>query len=198
MKTVITKTIMLASLIVMSTLAANAQNKPISTTRISLEIDPATFVFKGYSFHVRMQPKSCDHLLIGAGTYAMDMPSVIVNFNKENRNKGWKVRLNQGYGLFLEQHFNEVNKKWFVGGQASFQEFKIENDRTIGSEKLSNLLFMGYAGYTFQPFNFNLYIKPWAGIGYSSKISGSNQLGDLDYHLSPITMFATLHIGYTL
>ncbi|MDD5152054.1 MAG: hypothetical protein PHC28_16505 [Flavobacterium sp.] len=175
------------------------QEKTISNdkTRVSLEIDPATFAFNGYSAHLRIQPKNCDHLLFGVGIYAMDMPSVLVNFNKKNKDKGWDVRLNNGVGLFGEHHFTEVNRKWFVGAQMSIQEYKIENETFAGSEKYTNILAMGYFGYTIKPFKNNLYIKPWAGIGYTSKISGNNTLGSLEYDIAPITMFATLHIGYT-
>ncbi|MCB0652273.1 MAG: hypothetical protein KDC85_13440 [Saprospiraceae bacterium] len=166
-------------------------------TKFSLEIDPVTFVAKGYSLHLRVQPKSSDHLLLGLGIYAMDMPAALVNFNKNNRDKGWNVRLDKGLGLFGEYHFAEVNRKWFVGAQAGLQEYKIDLEILEGSEQFSNLLFMGYAGYVFRPFKFNLYFKPWAGIGYTTKISDSNQLGSEVYDVAPITMFATLHIGYT-
>jgi len=166
-------------------------------TKISVEIDPATFVFSGYSLHLRIQPKGYDHLLLGIGTYAMDMPSVFVDFNKNNKGLGWDVRLNHGYSFFIEHHFSKTNEKWFVGGQAGIQDYTIEKDNTDGSKKFKSALLMAYSGYTFRPFNFNLYIKPWAGIGYSSKISGSNILNGNEYDISPITMFATLHVGYT-
>jgi len=166
-------------------------------TEISIEIDPATFVFEGYGFHLRLKPKNSKHFLIGIGAYAMDMPDVLVDFNENNKEKGWDVRLNQGYGLFGEYHFAEVNKKWFVGTQLSLQEYKIENESIEGSEKFSNILIMAYTGYTWKLFNSDFYIKPWAGVGYTSKVSGSNTLGNLEYDISPIMMFATLHIGYT-
>jgi len=166
-------------------------------TEISVEIDPATFAFSGYGFHLRLKPKNSEHFLIGIGAYAMDMPDVLVDFNKNNKEKGWDVRLNQGYGLFGEYHFSAVNKKWFVGTQLSLQEYKIENESIEGSEKFSNILIMAYTGYTWKLFNSNFYIKPWAGVGYTSKVSGNNTLGSLEYDISPIMMFATLHIGYT-
>lgn len=166
-------------------------------TKLSLELDPATFIFKGFAVHLRIQPEGINNLLFGAGAYAMEMPDVIVNINKGNKDKGWSVRINQGYGLFGEYYFNEVNKKWFVGNQIGIQEYKIENKSTHGNEKFTNILFMGYAGYAWQPFDSNFYIKPWVGIGYTSKISGNNKLNNFEYDISPITMFATLHIGYT-
>jgi hypothetical protein len=166
-------------------------------SKFSIEIDPITYVFKGYSVHLRWQPKNCDHLLLGLGTYAMDLPDAMVNFDSKNKEEGWKVRINQAYGLFAEHHFTEVNHKWFVGGQLGIQEYKIENETIAGSEKYNNILAMGYFGYTFKPFKNNLYFKPWAGLGYTSKISGDNTIGASEYHIAPIMMFATLHVGYT-
>jgi len=166
-------------------------------TKFSVEIDPVTFVFRGYGIHFRIQPKGSEHLLIGFGTYAMQMPDLLVNFNKDNKDRGWNVRLNQGYSLFSEYHFTEVNRKWFIGTQVGVQEYKIENENSNGSTKFTNILAMGYFGYTIKPFKNKLYIKPWAGIGYTSKLAGTNTLGAFEYDIAPITMFATLHIGYT-
>ncbi|MBK7475347.1 MAG: hypothetical protein IPI11_04750 [Haliscomenobacter sp.] len=107
------------------------------------------------------------------------------------------MRINRGYGVFAEHHFVEVNRRWFAGGQASLQEYKIERDDADGSAKYTNALLMAFGGYAIQPFNFNLYFKPWAGVGYTGKISGQTKLGDAAYHIAPITMFATLHVGYS-
>jgi len=190
----------LAMIVLSLTFTANsllAQEKDNRKTKFSIEIDPATFAFKGYSAHIRIQPKTSNHLLFGVGIYAMDFPDVFVDFNSKNKDKGWDVRLNQGYGFFGEHHFTEVNRKWFIGTQISIQEYKIKNESISGSEKFTNFLAMGYFGYTIKPFKNNMYIKPWMGIGYTSKISGNNTLGNLEYDISPITMFATFHIGYT-
>ncbi len=166
-------------------------------TSISLEIDPATFAFKGYSAHIRVAPASSKHFLLGAGIYAMEMPAFMVDLNSKNKGKGWEVRLNRGVGLFGEYHFQEVNRKWFTGVQTGIQEFRIGNTAGENEESFSNLLFMGYTGYTFKPFDFNLYFKPWAGVGYTSKISGETRVGDLEYDVAPMTFFLTLHVGYT-
>lgn len=166
-------------------------------TTFTIEIDPATFAFNGYGIHLRLKPKDKEHLLIGFGTYAMDMPDALVNFNNKNKEAGWGVRLNQGYGLFGEHHFTKVNYKWFLGTQVSLQEYGITNTQFNGNEKFTNILAMAYFGYSLKPFKNNFYIKPWAGIGYTSKIAGKNNLGAAEYNIAPITMFATLHVGYT-
>jgi len=49
-----------------------------------------------------------------------------------------------------------------------------------------------------KPFNNNgFYIKHWAGIGYTSKTSGTNILGSSEYDISPTLLFAAVHLGYT-
>jgi len=42
-----------------------------------------------------------------------------------------------------------------------------------------------------------LYVKPWIGIGYTSKVSGDNTLGSYEYEISPLANFVTVHLGYT-
>ena len=193
------KVILALSLIIGMSASVSAQeNETTNKTKFSIEIDPATFAFKGYGAHLRIQPKNSKHLLVGAGIYAMDFPDMIVDFNPKNKNKGWDVRLSQGVGLFGEYHFSEVNKKWFVGTQLALQEYEIKNANEIGSEKFSTFLGLGYGGYTIQPFKNNgFYIKTWAGVGYTTKTGGENILGNSEYDVSPILLFAAVHLGYT-
>lgn len=184
----------------MSNYKATAQStdRTDGKTKYSIEIDPSTFAFKGYSAHLRIQPKSCNHLLYGVGIYAMNMPAFFVDMNSKNTDKGWQVRINKAIGIFGEHHFSEVNKGFFVGSQISAQQFLIENVNQNGNEKFTNGLIMGYGGYTLQPFKYPLYFKAWGGVGYTSKISGENVLGGQEYDISPLSVFATLHVGYTL
>lgn len=127
----------------------------------------------------------------------MDLPAVFVDFNEKNKDKGWDVRINRGLGLFGEYHFSEVNRQFFLGAQLSIQEFKIENEASTGSQQYSNALAMGYGGYALQPFDVPLYVKVWGGIGYTDKISGTNVLGEQVYDIAPVSVFATVHLGYT-
>ena len=193
------KTTMLVILMAIIANGAFAQSETAKKekTHVSLEIDPATFAFKGYSAHIRVQPKTSEHLLLGAGVYAMDMPATLVDMNKENADLDWKVRINLGTGLFTEYYFKEVNSKFFTGFQLSTQEFKIENESLSGSSKYINALLMGYGGYALKPFSFPLYFKFWGGLGYTSKIKGENVIEGKEYDIAPITFFGTLHIGYT-
>jgi hypothetical protein len=195
------KTISLALLIIigLSTTQLKAQEKPIENkTTFSIETDPSTFLFKGYALHIRIKPKNSEHLVVGAGTYALDMPSFLVNMNKDNKDKGWNVRINSAVSLFGEYYFKEANNKWFVGLQAGIQNFKNTNDAFAGIEsKYSNLLVMPSIGYNWRPFKNGFYIKPWVGLGYTTKTSGDNSINTLNYKISPVANFVTFHIGYT-
>jgi len=168
-------------------------------TAISFETDPSAFIFNGYAFHFRIKPKNSKHFLIGAGTYALDFPNLLVDMNEKNKQKGWKVRISSAYSLFGEYYFKEQNRKWFVGLQAGVQNFENKNEQVKGMvSRYSNLIMMPSLGYAWQPFKIPFYIKPWAGIGYTTKISGDNSLGNLTYDISPWVPFITVHIGYTI
>lgn len=169
------------------------------STTVSVETDPSTFLFNGYAFHLRIKPAGSDHLVLGAGTYALDLPGVMVDINQPNKGKGWDVRINSAYSLFGEYYFDRSNHKWFLGIQAGVQNFGNRNSNIPDTEsKYSNFLLMPSVGYVWQPFDFPLYFKPWFGIGYTARISGSNTIGTLEYKISNLLPFATLHVGYTL
>lgn len=198
MKTMIKLTsIALLLLAIHSTLLAQNTNKTNSTT-YSIETDPSTFVLKGYAIHFRIKPKNSKHVVIGAGAYGLNLPNVMVDLNKNNREKGWDVRINSAFSFFGEYYFKKPNSKWFVGLQIGVQNYRITNKNIANKESTySNILVMPSIGYTWQPFKFPLYMKPWLGIGYTSKIFGTNSIDNLTYEISPLVPFVTLHIGYT-
>ena len=167
-------------------------------SRLSIEIDPISFLFDGHSFHVRYQPMFTERFLIGLGTYAMDLPDPVVDFNRKNRDMGWKVRIRGAYFLYGELYANQANHGWFIGEQIGFQRFYITNEREImGSASFNNLLLLTYAGYAWHPYKGSFYIKPWVGIGFTERVDGLNSVGSLTYHISPFFGFLTFHLGYT-
>jgi hypothetical protein len=185
----------------LSVASVQAQELDAKTENIrtfSIETDPSTFAFKGYALHFRFKPKSTQRLLIGAGTYGMDMPNFLVNMNPENKDIGWKVRINSAFSLFGEYYFKAANKGMFIGLQVGIQNYKnININRPDLESKYNNLLIMPSIGFNWQPFRIPLYFKPWLGIGYTRTIAGNNSIDDLTYDVSPISPFVTLHVGYT-
>jgi hypothetical protein len=172
----------------------NAQGKTV----FSVETDPSTFLLNGYSLHVRIKPAACEKLLIGAGTYGLDLPDLMVDLNPDNRNEGWNARIRSAYSLFGELYFREANQRWFIGEQIGLQNFKVQNDYEVsGDARFSNFLALTYLGYSWHPGKKSFYIKPWAGLGYTQKISGSTDLGSMHYDVAPLFPFITFHLGYS-
>jgi hypothetical protein len=182
-------------LVSLTCIKASSQQK----TEIAIETDPSTFLLKGYSFHLRIKPADCEKFLIGAGTYGLDLPEMMVDLNKDNRDEGWDVRIRNAYSLFGEFYFKKANHGWFIGEQAGMQNFNVTNDNegTGDKARFSNLLLMTYLGYSWHPGKGAFYIKPWAGLGYTRKISGSTDVGTMRYDVAPIFPFVTFHVGYT-
>jgi hypothetical protein len=175
--------------------ALQAQDRTV----LSVETDPSTFLFEGYSIHLRLQPKGSERWLVGAGSYGMKMPDLMVDLNKNNKDEGWNVRIKNAFALFGEYYFNEANQRWFVGEQAGIQNYKIRNEQEqlAGPAEFRNLLFLTYVGYSWHPYKGSFYIKPWAGLGYSKQISGSTTVGTMEYDNAPLFPFVTFHIGYS-
>lgn len=168
------------------------------SSRLSVEVDPITFLYKGYSLHVRYQPMFSERFLIGLGTYALDLPETIVDFNDHNRDLGWDVRIRSAYLLYGELYAKEANNGWFIGEQVGFQSFKVSIAReSTGSTSFNNLLLMTYLGYSWRPYKGSFYIKPWVGIGFAEKVDGINRVGSMKYDISPLFPYFTFHAGYT-
>jgi hypothetical protein len=168
------------------------------SSRLSLEIDPATFILRGYSFHIRYQPMVSKRLLIGVGTYAFDMPQPLINLNGMNKDEGWKVKVRNAYSLYGELFFKEANYGWFIGEQVGFQRFRVSNNKeAAGPAKFNCLVLMTYLGYSWHPYKGSFYIKPWVGLGYTSRVDGTNTVGSMRYDIAPLIPFFTFHIGYT-
>lgn len=166
--------------------------------RLSVEVDPITFLLKGHSFHLRYQPMFSERFLLGAGTYALDLPEPVVDLNSRNRDMGWDVRIRSAYFLYGELYATAANDGWFVGEQVGFQSFRVTNAQEgNGSANFNNLLFLTYAGYSWHPYKGSFYIKPWIGLGFTKKVDGLNTVGSMAYHISPFFGFATFHLGYT-
>ncbi|HXC16683.1 MAG TPA: hypothetical protein VNV60_04505 [Holophagaceae bacterium] len=166
-------------------------------SRLSMEIDPATFAFGGYSAHLRFQPSPGSKWVLGIGTYAMDFPKGLVDLDSKNRGKGWDVRLQSGIGVFVDRYLHEPGEGAFLGLQVASQRYQLRNSRLgTGSAEYTMGLAMARAGYLWKPTKTGLYVMPWVGLGWTQKASGEPGLGGESYHLSKVIPFATLHVGW--
>ena len=168
------------------------------SSRLSVEVDPLAFLYKGYSLHIRYQPMFSELFVIGLGTYGLDLPEAIVDFNDRNRDLGWDVRIRSAYLLYGEFYAKRANNGWFIGEQVGFQSFKVSIDgESGGSTNFNNFLAMTYVGYAWRPYKGSFYVKPWVGLGITEKIDGINRVGPMKYHVAPLFPYFTVHAGYT-
>lgn len=168
------------------------------TSRLSAEVDPLAFVFKGYSFHLRYRPMFTEQVVIGVGTYGFELPDAMVNFNNKNRDMGWNVRIRSAVAIYGEFFPREANRGWFFGEQIGFQSYRIRNSREgVEAGRFNALTAITYAGYSWYPFGRFFYVKPWVGLGLLEKVDGVNEVGDLRYRVGPLLPYATVHLGYT-
>lgn len=176
----------------------NAQDSNTSKTKFSLEIDPGTILMKGFGIHAGINPSTSKKWFTGISVYTLELPEFAVNLSEANKDEGWGVRIKYGLGIYGEYFFKEVNRRWFVATQIGIQQYQLSNTNEEAETEYTLGLLMPYFGYSWKPFkNFDFYLKPWAGIGYSPKLGGSSSIGSHDYETSNMTPLAALHLGYT-
>ncbi len=159
----------------------------------AVEIDPSTYLFSGYSLHLKKSFASLSHWQFGLGLYAMDFPKILVDMNPHNKDEGWNQRLEHGYGLFADYYFDKKKSGTFVGMQLAHQKYKItKNAKDVTYNTFLTMLHLGY-NYSFFE---NFYLKPWIGIGYNNKISGSSSIDGEEFDIAKLVVFPTVHLGY--
>ena len=184
----VTKTVALATLLLSTSLYASE-----AESSFSIEIDPATYAFSGYALHLKKSFAALPNWQFGVGAYAMDFPDVLVDLNAKNKNLDWNQRLDLGIGLFVDYFFTENQEGLFIGGQLAYQEYDVM--RYGVSADYSTILSMGYVGYQYYFYD-NFYLKPWGGLGYQNKISGSSVVNGQEFDVAPLLLFGALHVGY--
>lgn len=180
-----------------------------SNSIFAVEIDPIVpFALHGIGGHLMWQPKKSAHLVYGFAFVAFGkMPDFIMNLNSINKGKGWNYEINQGFGIEAEYYYKEANIGLFSGLQLFTQEINLTNDNVPSvTEHRTNIgMAVITTGYKWYPFKKqHLYLKPWAGIGYSGIIKGAFSskvipnaiVGSYEYDIQKLTPFATIHIGY--
>lgn len=166
-----------------------------ASASVAIEIDPATYAFRGDSLHLKYTPDSTPQWRWGLGTYSMEMPDALIDVNEKNKHKNWNVEIERAYGLFAEYYFYTSQNGWFVGGQISQQQFRIEKPMTNSLEFTNGLLMMN-VGYKWKIKNSGFYLLPWAGIGYTKTMDNKNERIASGFDVDPVVAFMTIHLGY--
>ena len=183
--------------------------QPVTKQVLSVEVDPIVpLVLRGVGGHLMWQPKKSKHFVYGFAIVALGkMPDFMINMNNKNKGKGWKYKINQGFGIEGEYYYKRVGKGLFTGLQLFTQEINLTNSNVPSvTEHRTNVgMAVITTGYRWRLFrNKHFYLKPWAGVGYtgiikgafSSKLIPNTRVGSYEYDIQKFTPFATMHIGY--
>lgn len=173
-----------------------------------VEVDPIPYALGGFVGHFGWSPKTIESFTFGLSVIGgLEFPDAYINIEKENRDKGWNLKVNQGIGVWAHYYFKRKNKGWFTGLQLFTQEFKLTNDNYPGEVNRTNTVSTAFQiGYLWYPFKKGgLYFRPWGGFGFQNAIGASFEPGEVTkdmrigedtYKLTRFMPFATLHIGY--
>ncbi len=206
------KILVIITIVIMLITSFHSQAQTVTIIRkssFSFEIDPIVpIALQGIGGHFIWQPKQSKHFVYGLAIIVKaSMPEFIMNLDAKNKNQGWHYKINQGMGVEAEYYYSKPNQKWFSGIQLFTQEINLTNNNEpqINQHRTNIGMVVLTSGYKWYPFEkIGLYLKPWAGIGYtgiiqeafSDKVIPNTIVGSHEYHIQPFTPFATVHIGY--
>jgi len=195
------KTLSIALTLFASAGIALAQtNEQLSVTNkqhsISVEVDPAPFILKGYSFSIRYNHQRLPNWSIMASAFAADFPNSMVS--DVNRKNGWKeLKFTCSKALFVDYHFKQSGKGLFVGPSVFFYNSTATNTNTQQTVSFTTVYPNLRIGYSWYPFRkLNLYATPWINIGKEFMTGNTNKFTGSPYQTDNFKYILALHIGY--
>jgi hypothetical protein len=110
--------IMLAALPLLATcFSSQAQTNPVTQQKegyLSMEIDPAPFILKGYSLSLKYSPRHLSHFAFTASVYSARFPDRMMLGN--NYEKGFRdLRIETSFAGFADYFIHEHRKGLHIG-----------------------------------------------------------------------------------
>jgi hypothetical protein len=188
------KTLLIVVAVTLASSVAVADDK----TRISVDTDPSTFLFSGYSFWAMAKPAHTDHLRVGVGGFGLDFPSFIVPTLNRSGEDGWDLSVRAVMGFAGYQFGNR--RGFYVGAYSGYLESRHRRDDTMGVADRHNITLLPTAGYQWFPFSTGAlkgaYLQPWIGATIWIPVGGTTKLGTHEFKDPHVIPLAAFHIGY--
>ncbi|MCE7072588.1 hypothetical protein LZG74_19895 [Dyadobacter sp. CY327] len=178
-------------------LSAQAQNTgQIPKSTLSIEIDPAPFVLKGYSFSLRYSPKTLSHWSVMGSVYKSSFPNKMMK--TENRDQGFRnLKFKNSYALFVDYALRKNGKGLLFGPSVFLYNNTVQHDDATKSTCFQTIYPNFRVGYTLFPIKkIGLYVTPWVNAGKEVNLDKRNQIGDVEFKTAKVKFIAALHIGY--
>jgi hypothetical protein len=166
--------------------------------RLSIDTDPSTFAFNGFSAWVMTKPRGTEHLRLGVGTFGLEFPSFLVPTLNRGSEDGWDLtaRAVMAFGGYM---FGD-RKGFYVGSYAGYLQSRHERDDMPGVAVRHNITVLPTAGYQWFPFSTGAlrgaYVQPWVGATIWFPVGGTSSLGTHEFKDPHVIPLAALHLGY--
>jgi len=162
---------------------------------LRVDVEPAAYVLRGYSVHLRVATPWHPRLVAGVGAYGFDMPSLLIDLAPGNRDEAWDVRLSLGTNVFFDYFLGaHADHGWLAGAQLGVQHYRIRHG---GDEQtVVTLLVLARVGYEWHPFAQGFYLFPWLGAAIGPVIGGQTMVGGDTYDVAPVVPYGAVELGW--
>ncbi len=166
--------------------------------QLSVELDPAPFILKGYSVSVKFRPKNTPRVAYMASVYQSDFPNGMMA--KTNREKGWTdLKFRPSYAAFVEFYLKDKAEGLYFGPAVFLYhksvELEVLNERITFRTIYPNMR-LGYVWFPFKKIDF--YINPWLNFGSEASLDQKNSLNGIQFDMYNLYYIMALHIGYRI
>lgn len=187
----------LIALITIVSVASFAQDTE-KKSFLSLELDPAPFALRGYSFSLKYSPKKAPKTALMASVFSSEFPNSMLS--STNKDKGWTdLKLEPSYAVFAEFYTNSNRRGFYYGPSVFLYNKSVELTSANQRASFSTLYPNIRAGYVWYPFKaVDLYVNPWLNVGSEINIDNKNSLNGIDFEPSKFYFILAVHIGYSI
>lgn len=194
--------ILLVTLLTYAVPAAADDTAPLrvdaAPLRVSVDSDPSTFLFGGFSGWVMAKLPGVHHVRIGAGGFGLDFPSVLVPHLNRTGEDGWNLSVRAAMGFVGYQAGDR--KGFYVGTYTGYLESRHSRSDMMGTADSHNITVLPCVGYQWFPFDSGAlkgaYLQPWAGATIWIPVGGTTTLGTHTFKDPYVIPIAAAHVGY--
>lgn len=187
----------LTSVLFLLSISLYGQEKKTSDF-ISIEVDPAAYILKGYSVSIKYSPAKLGRLAIMGSIYKSDFPDGMMM--QENKDLGWtNLKIETSYALFSELYLRENRTGLYFGPSVFFYNKNVTNNELDESTSFSTVypnIRIGYV-WTFCKSD-KLYLSPWLNVGSEINVDDNNQVQGIEFKPNSFNYIIALHVGYRI
>jgi hypothetical protein len=178
-----------------------AQTNPVTQQKegyLSVEIDPAPFILKGYSLSLKYGPRHLSHFAFTASVYSAKFPDKMMLAN--NYEKGFRdLRIETSFAGFADYFIHEHRKGLHIGPSVFLYRKSVGRLDSPERAAFTTLYPNIRVGYVWQPFRkLDFYLNPWLNIGSEMNLDTKNVIGRTTFSANQLQYVLALHLGYRI